>query len=72
MNVVDQNEHDREHRGKQHIAERASWVDAADKKVVDSVKGGDRIDSVTIEGDASGLLAAQSARIADWDKALAP
>jgi peptidyl-prolyl cis-trans isomerase B (cyclophilin B) len=43
-----------------------------DKKVVDAVRGGDRIESITIEGDADALLAAQSARIAEWDKALAP
>ena len=42
------------------------------QKVVDAVRGGDKIDSVTIEGDASALLAAQSARIAEWNKALAP
>ena len=43
-----------------------------DKKVVDAMRGGDRIESVTIEGDADALLAAQSARVAEWDKALAP
>jgi len=42
------------------------------QKVVDAVRGGDKIDSVTIEGDTAGLLAAQSARIAEWNKALAP
>jgi peptidyl-prolyl cis-trans isomerase B (cyclophilin B) len=47
-------------------------VDAADQKVVDAVRGGDRIESVTIEGDADALLAAQAARVSEWDKALAP
>ena len=42
------------------------------QKVVDAVRGGDKIDSVTIEGDADALLAAQSARVAEWNKALAP
>jgi len=42
------------------------------QKVVDAVRGGDRLESVKIEGDASALLAAQSARISEWDKALAP
>jgi peptidyl-prolyl cis-trans isomerase B (cyclophilin B) len=42
------------------------------QKVVDAVRGGDKIESVSIEGDASALLAAQSARIAEWNKALAP
>jgi len=42
------------------------------QKVVDAVRGGDRIESVTIEGDTGALLAAQSARVAEWDKALAP
>ena len=42
------------------------------QKVVDAVRGGDRLESVSIEGDAAALLAAQSARIAEWDKALAP
>jgi peptidyl-prolyl cis-trans isomerase B (cyclophilin B) len=45
---------------------------ADDQKVVDAVRGGDKIDSVVIEGDADALLAAHSARIAEWDKALAP
>ncbi len=40
--------------------------------VVDAVRGGDRIESVKIEGDTESLLAAHSARIAEWDKALAP
>ena len=44
----------------------------AGQKVVDAVRGGDKIESVKIEGDAEALLASQAARIAEWDKALAP
>src|SRR6187401_3276117 len=40
------------------------------QSVVDAVRGGDRIESVTIEGDTGPLLAAQSARVAEWNKAL--
>ncbi len=43
---------------------------AADQAVVDAVRGGDRIESVRIEGDAEALLAAQAGRVADWNKAL--
>lgn len=45
-------------------------VGAGDQQVVDAVRGGDKIESVTIEGDTAGLLAAQAARISDWNKAL--
>jgi len=45
-------------------------VGAGDQQVVDAIRGGDKIESVKIEGDASGLLAAQSARIADWNRTL--
>jgi peptidyl-prolyl cis-trans isomerase B (cyclophilin B) len=45
-------------------------VSADDQKVVDAIKGGDLIESVTIEGDADALLASQSARVAEWNKAL--
>ena len=47
-------------------------IGAEDQKVVNAVKGGDRIESISIEGDADALLAAHSARIAEWDKARAP
>lgn len=43
---------------------------AEDQAVVDAVRGGDKIESLRIEGDASALLAAQAGRIADWNKAL--
>jgi peptidyl-prolyl cis-trans isomerase B (cyclophilin B) len=47
-------------------------IGGEDQKVVNAVKGGDRIESITIEGDADALLAAHSARIAEWDRARAP
>lgn len=43
---------------------------AGDQAVVDAVRGGDKIESLKIEGDASALLAAQADRIAEWNKAL--
>ena len=43
---------------------------AADQAVVDAVRGGDKIESLKIEGDASALLAAQAARVAEWNQAL--
>jgi len=45
-------------------------VNADDQKVVDAIRGGDTIDSLTIEGDADALLASQAARIAEWNKVL--
>lgn len=45
-------------------------VGAGDQQVVDAVRGGDKIESVTIEGDAAALLAAQSGRVTEWNKAL--
>lgn len=45
-------------------------VDAADKAVVDQIRGGDKIESITIEGDAAPLLAAQKARVDQWNAAL--
>ena len=47
-------------------------IGGEDQTVVNAVKGGDRIESISIEGDADALLAAHSARIAEWNKALAP
>ena len=43
---------------------------ASDQAVVDAVRGGDRIESVRIEGEAEALLAAQAGRVAEWNKAL--
>ncbi len=62
-----------------HVA--TSWLDgkhtvfgkvvsADDQKVVDAIRGGDTIDSLTIEGDTDALLASQSARVAEWNKVL--
>lgn len=46
-------------------------VSADDQKVVNSIARGDKIEKVTIEGDASALLAAQADNIAKWNEALA-
>ena len=43
-------------------------VDGMD--AVDAVRQGDKIKSVTIEGDAEGALAAKADRVAEWNKAL--
>ena len=62
-----------------HVA--TSWLDGKhtvfgkvvsddDQKVVDAIRGGDSIESLTIEGDADALLASQSARVAEWNKVL--
>jgi peptidyl-prolyl cis-trans isomerase B (cyclophilin B) len=45
-------------------------VGAADQTVVDSIQKGDKLVSVTIEGDTSGLLEQQKARIDEWNKVL--
>jgi len=45
-------------------------VGADDQKVVDAIRGGDTIESLTIEGDADALLASQSTRVAEWNKVL--
>lgn len=46
-------------------------VSAEDQKVVNAISGGDKIDSIRIEGDASPLLAQQQARVTQWNAALA-
>ena len=46
-------------------------VGAEDQKVVDAIRGGDAIESIRIEGDATGLLESQQARVAEWNAALA-
>ncbi len=62
-----------------HVA--TSWLDgkhtvfgkvvsADDQKVVDAIRGGDAIESLTIEGDTDALLASQAARVAEWNKVL--
>src|SRR4051812_49233889 len=45
-------------------------VSADDQKIVDAIRGGDKIGSITIKGDASALLAAQAARVTEWNSAL--
>jgi len=45
-------------------------VSAADMDVVNSIVQGDSIESVTIEGDATELLAAQSEFVSIWNDAL--
>jgi peptidyl-prolyl cis-trans isomerase B (cyclophilin B) len=45
-------------------------VGAEDQKVVDAIRGGDRIDSITISGDVDAVLAAQADRVAEWNKIL--
>ena len=39
--------------------------------VVDTVKQGDKINSIKIEGDAAAALAAKADRVAEWNKILA-
>ena len=39
--------------------------------VVDAVVQGDKINKITIEGDADAVLAAQAGRVAEWNKILA-
>ena len=45
-------------------------VGPEDQKVVDAIKGGDKIESLTIEGDADALLASQATRVAEWNRVL--
>lgn len=45
-------------------------VGAEDQAVVDAVRQGDRIESLTIEGDVEPVLAAQTERVADWNAKL--
>lgn len=40
------------------------------QEVVDAVKGGDKIESMAIEGDADALLASQAGRVAQWNTVL--
>ncbi len=40
-------------------------------EAVDTIKGGDEIKSVTIDGDADAVLAAKADRVAEWNKILA-
>ena len=43
-----------------------------DMAVVNAIRGGDKIESLRIEGDASAVLAAQDTRVAEWNRILAP
>jgi len=45
-------------------------VDDSDQKVVDSIKQGDSIESITIGGDTEALLTAQADKVAEWNKVL--
>jgi peptidyl-prolyl cis-trans isomerase B (cyclophilin B) len=45
-------------------------IGAEDKKVVDAVRMGDKIERVSIEGDAAALLASKADRIAEWNRTL--
>ena len=40
------------------------------QEIVDSVKQGDKIKSVKLEGDVDAVLAAKADRVADWNKTL--
>jgi len=62
-----------------HVA--TSWLDGKhtvfgevvgkeDQAVVDAVRMGDKIDSITISGDTAPLLEAQAGRVAEWNKVL--
>ncbi len=43
---------------------------AADQTAVNAIAQGDRLESVTVEGDVEALLAAQSMRVEGWNKTL--
>lgn len=45
-------------------------VSQADQDVVNAIEGGDKIVSISIEGDAGELLESQAARVAEWNKVL--
>ena len=45
-------------------------LDANDQAVVNAIRGGDKIESVTLSGDADSVLTSQAARVAEWNKAL--
>ncbi|MFA5683610.1 MAG: peptidylprolyl isomerase [Lysobacteraceae bacterium] len=44
---------------------------AEDQAVVDAIRTGDRIDSISISGDADAALAAKADRVAEWNRVLA-
>lgn len=45
-------------------------VSDEDQQVVDAIEGGDKINSLTIEGDTDALLEAQADNVAKWNAAL--
>jgi peptidyl-prolyl cis-trans isomerase B (cyclophilin B) len=47
-------------------------VGPEDMAVVNAIQGGDRIESVTVSGDVEPLLAAQAARVSQWNEAMGP
>jgi len=50
---------------------KTDWLDGRHTVFVDSVKQGDVIHSITLEGDVDAVLAAQAERVAEWNKHLA-
>ena len=47
-----------------------SVIGPEDQKVVDSIRGGDAIESITIEGDTSALFAKEKDKLDKWNAAL--
>ncbi|MCW7471501.1 peptidylprolyl isomerase [Leptospira kanakyensis] len=47
-----------------------SVVDASDQEVVNQIQQGDQIESITIEGDASGVLAVAKPFLDEWNQIL--
>ena len=47
-----------------------SVVGAADQAIVDKIKGGDAIESITIKGDTAPLFAQQKAHLDEWNAVL--
>lgn len=45
-------------------------VDASDQKVVNAIRGGDIMESITIEGDTTDLFASTEEYLDKWNKAL--
>ena len=45
-------------------------VGAEDMAVVNAVRGSDKIETVTLSGDADSVLAAQASRVAEWNEKL--
>ena len=58
-----------------HLDDRHSIFGAvkssADQDVVNAIRQGDKIISITIDGDADELLKAQRGNVDEWNKALA-